>query len=81
MTKQMREITQAIYELTLNPTATPSNWENLAEDVQVAILSKDEQALLKLLQCTATFSVSLAEPDPDIKPKLINTAWLCTANQ
>lgn len=66
MTKQMREITQAIYELTLNPTATPSNWENLAEDVQSMIRLCDEEYLYKLYGQNKKFSLAVHDPDERI---------------
>lgn len=66
MTNQMKEIANAIYELTVNPTATPSNWENLAEDIQVAITQRDEEYLYSLLDNKQKFNVSVTDPDDKI---------------
>lgn len=66
MTKQLREVVQAIYELTVNPGSKPSNWENLAEEVQLAITSEDSEHLYSLLSLNSTYCVHV--DDPEAKP-------------
>lgn len=66
MTNQMKEIANAIYELTINPTATPSNWDNLAEDIQVAITQRDEEHLYDLLKINQKYFATLDDPDDKI---------------
>lgn len=66
MTNQLREVVHAIYELTVNPGITPSNWENLAEEIQLAITSEDSEHLYSLLNLNSTYCVHV--DDPEAKP-------------
>lgn len=81
MTNQMKEIANAIYELTVNPTATPSNWENLAKDIQVAILNKNEKTLSEYFKQPARYMATVIGPEPDeITPAVNSDKQQCMGN-
>lgn len=70
MTNQLREVVHAIYELTVNPGITPSNWENLAEEIQLAITTKDSNYLHGILNSSLNYCVAVHDPDAEVTSRL-----------